>query len=159
MESVSARSRRSRIFKNRSTFLSCVIVAARQLIWRFSTASGHYFKRNSRWRRRETTNIRAWFSSIKHSVAAGSKPDDFPSSDWRSVPSDNAYPVVAVWRDRQANNLDKKCRGWRYSQIKAVSLFRARRPTHNSPDRSTWITGSCPYRGTGRKYIRPRVLF
>jgi hypothetical protein len=32
------------------------------------------FKRSLRWRKRETTNIRAWFSSIKSSVASGSKP-------------------------------------------------------------------------------------
>src|SRR5579871_6986721 len=57
---------------------SCAIVAARQIIWTSSTANGLYFKLNSRLRRRGTTNIRAWFSSIKPSAAGGSKYDGVP---------------------------------------------------------------------------------
>ena len=51
---------------------SCVTGAARRIISLSSTASGPYFKRSALWRRRATTNTRAWFNYIKRWAAAGS---------------------------------------------------------------------------------------
>src|SRR5712664_2515018 len=73
-QSASARSKLSRISKNRWTCRSCVIAAAPRIIWMSLTASGPYFKPSSHWRRRETMNTRAWSSYIRHSAAGGSKP-------------------------------------------------------------------------------------
>src|SRR5262245_53526139 len=71
--SANGRSRPSRTFKKQLTFHSCVIGAAPRIISTFLTASGHYFKPNSLWHRRETTNTRASFNSIKRLVGAGSE--------------------------------------------------------------------------------------
>jgi hypothetical protein len=66
-----------------------------------STACGRYFKPNSRWRRRETTNTRAWCSFTKRWAAVGSRTDGswnmiLVLSDWRSFrPSDGHSMATA----------------------------------------------------------------